>query len=223
MSTREFKDKVVIVTGSGRGIGRAIALAFAAAGGIVAVNDQNPDNAVETVKQILTAGGRAKDYIGDISKKMTVQMLVNEIEDDWGGIHYLINNAAVKPHKPLLEMDEWDWRRTIEVNLTGPFVMTQVVARVMLAQGTGGVIVNIGGSAENREIMRGLGAYLASKAGIRDLTRVAALELAPHKIRVSAVCFRQMKFDGQLSEIAEKVLFLCGQEAADISGQVIEI
>jgi NAD(P)-dependent dehydrogenase (short-subunit alcohol dehydrogenase family) len=175
-----LKDKVVLITGAGKGAGRVLALAFAERGAVVAMNDISPINVEQVVAEIVTHGGRAKAYIEDVAKKVGVQYLVNSVEEDFGGIDILVNHAAVEPHTSLLEMDEWDWHRTLDVNLTGTFLMIQSAARVMQRKGQG-VILNI--VAES-----GSGAaYLSSMAGLRALSTSADLELSPHGIRVHTI------------------------------------
>jgi len=123
----KLKDKVVLITGAGRGSGRILAEAFARRGAIVAANDISPVNVEEVVAQIIKANGRAKAYVDDIARKLAAQHVVKQVEDDFGRIDILIHHAAVEPHVPLLDMDEWDWHRVLDVNLTGAFLMTQSV------------------------------------------------------------------------------------------------
>ncbi|HEY5729229.1 MAG TPA: SDR family NAD(P)-dependent oxidoreductase, partial [Anaerolineales bacterium] len=134
-----FKDKVILITGAGRGSGRTLAKAFAERGAIVAANEISPINVEGLVKEIQTKGGRAQSFIEDVAKKVGVQNLVNQVEDEFGRIDILVNHASVQPHAPLLDMDEWDWHRVLDVNLTGAFLMTQSVGRVMRGQGSGTV------------------------------------------------------------------------------------
>jgi 3-oxoacyl-[acyl-carrier protein] reductase len=227
-----FKDQVVIVTGAGRGLGRALALAFANLGAIVAVNDLSPVNLDETVARILADGGRVKDYIFDVAKKIPVQTMLQQIVADFGRVDILINNAGVAPRAQVLEMDEWDWHRTMDVNLGGAFFMMQVVGRIMRQQG-GGVIVNIALSERWAQALTGRAAFVASKVGLVGLTRLAAHELAAEKIRVHAVCppglsfFETGDFPATASvdstAIVRQVLWLCSSQAKDLNGQVIEI
>src|SRR5512138_3532591 len=138
----KLKNKVVLITGAGKGSGRLLAEAFAGQGAIVAANDISPVNVEEVVDQILAKGGRAKAYIDDVAKKVGAQNIIIQVEDDFGPIDILINHAAVEPRVPLLDMDEWDWHRVLDVNLTGAFLMTQSVGRMMRARGSG-MIINL--------------------------------------------------------------------------------
>ena len=180
-----LQDKVVLITGAGKGAGRALAKAFAKHGAIVAVNDISPNNVEELASEINAHGGKAKAYIEDVAKKVGVQALVKYVEDELGGIDILVNHAAVEPHTPLLAMDEWDWHRTLDVNLTGAFLMMQSVGRVMRAKGRG-AILNIVARA-GRGLDNDAGAYLSSMAGLAALSHQADLELSPHGVRVYAV------------------------------------
>ncbi|MBN2549789.1 MAG: SDR family oxidoreductase [Anaerolineales bacterium] len=243
----QFAGKVALVTGAGRGIGRAIALAFTAQGASVAANDITPVNLDETLEQIRAGGGIAKDYVFDIAKKMPVQTLLSEVLGDFGRIDILVNNAGVAPQAPLLELDEWDWQRALDVNLSGPFYLIQAVSKVMKQQG-GGVIVNIAATAAGVHGLKDSAAFAASKMGLLGLTREAGCELAIHHIRVNAVCPGQIdtgkgwlvgnqsspnrgRVDfplpqeqiGRPDDVAEAVLFLCSEEAADINGQAFYV
>lgn len=242
----EFNDKVVLVTGAGRGIGRAIAEAFAARGARVAANDISPVNLDETVARIRNAGGQARDYVFDVAKKMPVQALVNQVLEDWERIDILVNNAGVEPHAPILTLDEWDWQRTLDVNLSGPFFAMQAVGRMMREQG-GGAIVNIASIAGRSHGLKDRAAYVASKMGLIGLTREAAREFAAYGIRVNAVCPGVVETEmtaalrqneammakwledipqgrlGHPEDVANLVLFLCSDAAAYLTGQAINV
>jgi NAD(P)-dependent dehydrogenase (short-subunit alcohol dehydrogenase family) len=175
--------KVVLVTGAGKGKGRAAAETFAAHQALLAVNDVSPVNLDETVAHILAAGGRVKMYIEDIAKKMPVQTLIHQVLEDFGRIDILINCAEVEPAQPVLEMDDWDWQRTLDVNLSGPFLLIQSVGMVMKEEG-GGIIIHLQGKARETT---GRAAYLASRAGAAALVETAAAELAAAGIHVHQV------------------------------------
>jgi len=181
----DFKGKVVLITGAGKGTGRKLAEAFARQGAIVAANDISPVNVENVVEKINMDGGQAKVYVEDVAKKVGAQALVKGVEDDFGRIDILVNHAAVEPHSPLLDMDEWDWHRTLDVNLTSVFLMTQSVGRVMREAG-GGVIINLLPEA-SRDGNPMRAAFVVSMTGLESLSRQAARELAPYGIRVHPV------------------------------------
>jgi 3-oxoacyl-[acyl-carrier protein] reductase len=179
----DLKDKVILITGAGKGRGRLLAKAFAEREAIVAANDISPINVEEIVDHINAKGGRSKAYIEDVAKKVGAQYLVKQVEDDFGHIDILVNHAAVEPHIPLLDMDEWDWHRIMDVNLTGAFLMIQSVGRVMREQGSG-VIINLI-TRPDSEVNEA--AFVASMNGLEGLTRAAARELNPYGIHVYTV------------------------------------
>ncbi len=176
-----MKGKVVLITGAGKGIGRKLAEVLAAQGAIVAANDISPINVDEVVSGIRAKGGQAKVYVEDVAKKVGAQMIVKSVEDEFGALDILVNHAAVEPHTPLLNMDEWDWHRVLDVNLTGAFLMSQTAGRVMKEKGSG-VIINLVAGAGERA--KEAGAFLASKAGLDELSRQLARELNPHGVNV---------------------------------------
>ena len=178
----EFKKQVILITGAGQGLGREAALAFSARGASLALNDLTPIHLDATLARIKAAGTPVTAYAEDIAKRMPVQWLIEQVRSDWGRVDVLINCASVRPRDPILTMDEWDWHRTLDVNLTGPFLLMQAVAPLMQAQGDG-VIVNVG-PVRRPDEPDPAPAYSASKTGLLDLTREAAPELAASGIRV---------------------------------------
>lgn len=180
----DLKNKVILITGAGKGSGRQLAEEAAARGAIIAANDISPINVEDVVATIKARGGQARAYIEDIAKKVGAQSVIKNVEDDFGTIDILINHAAVEPHVSLLTMDEWDWHRTLDVNLTGAFLMIQSVGRVMKAKGQGLILNLVAGAADGS--VKEAGAYLASKAGLTELSHQADAELSRHGVRVHA-------------------------------------
>lgn len=196
----KLKDKVVLITGAGKGSGRLLAQAFAERGAIVAANDISPVNVEKVVDQIVAKGGSSRAYVDDVAKKMGVQSIVKQVEDDFGCIDILVNHAAVEPHIPLLDMDEWDWQRVLDVNLTGAFLMIQSAGRIMRANGAG-VIINLITARNDRA--EGEAAFLASMQGLDGLTRLATQELSRYGIHVYAV-------ENHADTVVERVFSLLG-------------
>ena len=239
----DLTGRIALVTGAGRGIGKAIAIGLARAGATVAINDINPD-ACERVAAQLAPNAAA--FHADVSNKHAVQAMIDGLLEKWGRLDILINNAGVEPHASVLTLDEWDWRRTIDVNLTGSFFCSQSAARLMKDTG-GGVIVNIASIAGRAAGLRDRSAYVASKTGLLGLTKECARELAAFSIRVNAVCpgviitemtahLRQNEAQmnkwledipqgrlGEPDDVVGLVVFLCSDAAAYITGQAINV
>lgn len=229
-----------LVTGAGADTGRAIALALAASGATVTVNDLNPDRAETVAQEIIGLGGRAIAWQADVSNRFQVGSLIEGARDAFGRIHILINAAGAHKLGPASKLDEWDWRRLLDVNLTGAFFCSQLVGRVMADEG-GGVIVNIASSAGHpNPLPDGVG-YVASKAGLIGMTKQIAREYAPQNIRVNAVCPGNIEDPfsepaekksipanaqgrwGTPDEVAAVTLFLCSDAARFITGQAINV
>ncbi|HJS20941.1 MAG TPA: SDR family NAD(P)-dependent oxidoreductase [Anaerolineales bacterium] len=200
----DLEKKVVLISGAGRGCGRLLAEAFAERGAHVAANDISPVNVDEVINGIGKRGGSAKAYIEDVAKKVGVQHVIKQVEDDFGQIDILINHAAVEPRLPLLDMDEWDWHRVLDVNLTGAFLMTQSVGRVMRARGKG-VIINLIPAAQASDSHEAGAAFIASMSGLEGFTRQAARELRQYGIRVHAV-------ENTAEQIVDNILALLAEE-----------
>jgi NAD(P)-dependent dehydrogenase (short-subunit alcohol dehydrogenase family) len=186
MSLRPLADRVALVTGGGRGVGRGIALALAEAGTSVAINYiDEPDLAEATVREIEALGVRALAIQGDVRNPADVARVVSATVSVLGSLTVLVNNAGVQTWKPLLDLTEADWDWVIDTNVKGCFLCTQAAARYMKDHG-GGVIINIG-SGCNRIAFAQLASYTASKGGIEMLTKVSAVELGQYGIRVNCV------------------------------------
>jgi len=242
----KFEGKVALVTGAGRGIGRALARGFALGGARVAANDISPVNLEETVAELRAAGAEVEAFVADVANRLAVDSMVQAVGQRFDRIDALVNNAGVEPHAPLLGFDEYDWDRTLAVNLKGAFLLTQAVGRQMVEQG-GGAIVNIASIAGRAHGLKDRAAYVASKSGLIGLTREAARELAAYNIRVNAVCPGVIETEmtaalrqdpammarwlseipqgrlGSVDDVVPLVLFLCSPQAAYITGQAINV
>ena len=181
-----LKDKVAIVTGAARGIGRAIALRFGQEGASVAVVDLRENEGQETVRLIESADGQAMFVHTDVSDQGQVQAMVDTVLKQWGTIHILVNNAGICPFEGFLEMSEGLWDQVLDVNLKGYFLCSQAVAKVMVEQGVKGRIIAVssissefGGNSQAH--------YCASKAGINLLVKSMAISLGSYGITCNAV------------------------------------
>ncbi len=172
--------RVALVVGGGAGAGRAVALALGRAGAAVFVSDVNPNRADDTVAEIVAGGGQAAAWPADIGNKFQVSALIERVRDEFGGLHIVVNGWWVNKRSPFLTLDEYDWRRVIEVNLTGAYQVSQLAARVMSDEG-GGVIVQLGAPVDPSVTQQA--PFAASQAGLVALSRVLAAELAPQGVR----------------------------------------
>ena len=240
MST-SHEGKVVVVTGAGNGIGKAIALRFAQAGARVAVNDVDALRAEEVTKEILDEGGSAMTVVADVSSGDEVREMFEKALKNYESVDVLVNNAGlISPMLHFFEADESWWRRIIDVNLTGHFLCSQQAARIMAKKGNG-VIINMSSGGATRA-HRAFCAYDASKGGIEALTRAMALDLGPYGIRVCALMpgsidtegmdedARRLRgeniplgYPGDPNDMAGPALFLASEDASYITGDVIKV
>lgn len=179
-------DKVAIVTGAGSGIGRAVALRYAAEGARVVVADRDEAAAAQTVAEVAAAGGEAMPYGADVADRTAVEAMADAAADRFGGIDILFNGAGVFRLGRLLDIAEADWDFVFDVNCKGTLWCAQAVARRMIDRGRGGKIVNVASQAGRRGEAHVL-AYCASKAAVISMTQSMALALAPHGITVNAI------------------------------------
>ncbi len=182
-----LQDKVVLITGAGRAPAPNLALAFARQGAILAVNDLSPILLDPLAEAVRTQDGRIQTYVADATRGMPLRAMLDEVLNDWGKIDILVNNPRVCPEAPILSMDEWDWQRTIEMNLNGPFMISQLVARQMQELGQG-VILNLVDTHSKILETPGRAAYAASQQGLLALSQAAARELIAYNIRVYTLC-----------------------------------
>jgi glucose 1-dehydrogenase len=184
----ELEGKVALVTGAGSGIGRGIAQALASGGADVAINyRRNSSGADETARLVQDSGRRALTVPADVGSPSDVGAMFDAVETAFGRLDILINNAGdVGDGRPVHETSFAEWQRVLATNLHGPFLCASAAARRMIEQGEGGRIVNIS-SVHEEACASGGGPYCVSKGGLRNLTRVLALELAEHGITVNDV------------------------------------
>jgi NAD(P)-dependent dehydrogenase (short-subunit alcohol dehydrogenase family) len=179
-------DRHAVVTGGGRGIGRAIATAFSAEGADVLVVGRTAGDLAETVRLVGDHGGSAWSLTCDIRDEGQIRSVVEAATERWGRIDILVNNAGIDDDTPFLDVDRTRWRDIVDTNLTAPFVFSQEVARHMRATGSGGVLLHtasIDASGGDGPYV----AYNASKAGLLGLNRTLAVELARYDIRSNCV------------------------------------
>ena len=243
MNERRLAGKVAIVTGSSRGIGKAIAERFAAEGAKVTVNWAGRErDAKAVVDGINSRGGEALSIGADVSSSAEVKKLVRATMDRFGRIDILVNNAGVMVGKPVLETTEEDWDRTIDVNLKGAYLCSKEVAPIMLGQEAGKIIMMSSNSGLYHPSAMKFTEYVVSKAGMNGLTKALALALGPH-ITVNAICPGWIKTDmiadtdpeveqrilaetalgrwGTTDDVAGAALFLASSEADFITGELL--
>lgn len=246
----EFSNKTVIVTGGGSGIGLEVARQFVERGANVVLNGRNAAKLQSAVYQISDGSNRVEAVIGDIAKPSTALNLVNQAEAKFGGVDILINNAGVFEPKPFLELNEDDYDRFVDIILKGKFFMAQAAARAMQKRG-GGVIVQTGSLWALQAIgATPSAAYSAANAGVHQLTKNLALELADSNIRINTVApavvetpvyntfmtdeqvaetlpgfnaFHPIGRNGQPLDVAEAILFLASDKASWITGTVLPV
>jgi NAD(P)-dependent dehydrogenase (short-subunit alcohol dehydrogenase family) len=183
----KLDQKVAIVTGAGRGIGRAIAFRFAEEGAQVVVAELNVDAGEETAALIRSQRRDAVSLPVETNRRERVENMVAATLDRYGHIDILVNNAGIAGgNGPFLDIPDEVWQKVIDVNLTGVFLCSQVVARAMVARNVEGCIINIG-SLDSFAAERSAAAYAAAKGGVLILTKAMAVDLAPHGIRVNCI------------------------------------
>lgn len=222
----DFSGRVALITGGGAGIGLAVAEAFGRAKASVCVMDVNPDRAERAAQVVIAAGGQAIGFDGDVANRFQSAAAIEATRAAFGQVDYLVNAAGVFKQGEALLLDEWDWRRVLDVNLTGTFFMTQLLGRVMADAG-GGAVVNLAAMGARPQGV----AYVASKMGVVGLTQQLARELAPYQVRVNAILAGSLGEDdmpvatpmGNPEDAASAALFLCSESARFITGQTLTI
>jgi NAD(P)-dependent dehydrogenase (short-subunit alcohol dehydrogenase family) len=240
-----FQGRVGLITGAGSGIGRATARLLAERGGAVVVADVNGVTAEETATQVRASGGQARACACDVTRAPDVEATVALARKAFGRLDVVINCAGILRVAPLEDTSEKEWEEVLGVNLTGAFILTRAALRALREQG-GGAIVHIASRAAIRA-KEGHGAYAASKAGILQLTQMAAVEGARHGIRVNCVCpgfidtpmtrggydidatiaawndVCPLRRPGTPEDVARAMLFLASEDAGFITGVALPV
>ncbi|MEC7978268.1 MAG: SDR family oxidoreductase [Planctomycetota bacterium] len=243
-ANRCLNGQVAVVTGAGRGIGRAIALAVARAGADVAVNDLPESETLQSVVQECQAlGVRSMAMPADLGDRQQVEDGINQVVEQFGGLDVAISNAAYSDRELFHEADLSGFERTIQVTMWGPFYLVRAAARHMIAQKRGGSIVIVSSTHATRPIP-GAMAYNMSKAAVEQMAKTAATELTEHRIRVNALrpgwvdtpgerkFFTEENLEnlgsglpmgrlGKPEEIAHGAVFLCDPASESINGSVL--
>ncbi|RXH57542.1 3-oxoacyl-[acyl-carrier protein] reductase [Granulicella sibirica] len=242
-STTDLTGRVALVTGASQGIGRAIALALAAAGATVALAARNEEKLADVAGEIKTAGGTAHTFLLDIADEDSIKACAKSVVAQLGKLEILVNNAGITRDTLALRMKRKDWDDVLSTNLTGAFLMTQAAMSPML-KARWGRIINIT-SVVGETGQSGQANYAASKAGLIGMTRALARELAARSITVNAVApgyietamtgvltdeqkatmttHVPMQRVGTVDEIAHAVVFLASEGASYITGHTLDV
>lgn len=241
-----FHDKVVVITGAGSGIGRAAAFGFGAEEAIVVASDIDQATAEGTAEEIAKRGGRADAMVLDTTDPPAVQAFFDTVEQRHGGLDVLINSAGIREISPVPDLSYEEWRRVIDVNITGVFLCAQAFVQRLLARKKGGAIVNLASTLGVTAAPK-RAAYVASKHAVVGLTKELGLEFGEAGIRVNAVgpgvtrtalteryfqdegmantirSIHAMNRWGEADEIARAILFLASDEASFITGTTLMV
>lgn len=239
-----FQNKVVLVTGATKGIGREIALTFARHGAALIVNGRNSERLAALQHDIQKEGGTCFIVLGDASSPETANQIKEIISSTFQKVDVLVNNAGMNTRTPTLQTTLDDWENVIRTNLNSAFLISQSVLPFMV-ENKEGVIINISSTTANTPHKNATPAYGASKAALNYLTMHLAYEMARHNIRVNAVCPGPIETDmteqwddtyrekvingvplkrlGDVSDVAETALFLASEQASFITGQSIHV
>ncbi|HXT61107.1 MAG TPA: 3-hydroxybutyrate dehydrogenase [Pirellulales bacterium] len=214
-----LKDKVAMITGAASGIGRGIALAFAAQGAKVAVADRDSQRAALVADEIARAGGAAIAVEMDVTDERQVEIGVRRAIDEYAALDILVSNAGVQHVAALVDLDFADWKRLLAVHLDGAFLTTRACMRRMIEAGNGGTLIYLG-SVHSFEASARKAPYVAAKHGLIGVAKTAAKEGAPHGIRANTICpgfVRTPLVEKQIPELAQAM----GLSEADVVRKVM--
>lgn len=239
----KLRDKVVLVTGGSRGIGRGIAEVFSEEGADVAVNFINSGQAAEAVAGYVRGRGRRSMTVkADVSVRAEVEAMFERVWKELGPIDILVNNAGIETIVPFLDLTDEQWTRLVDVNLRGPWLCSQVYCRRAVSEKRGGVILHIG-SVQAAKVLPGRTHYAPTKLGLEALTRNMSVEMMPHGIRVNCLHPGLIETDmtawvmkdpeilpkvlaqislgraGNIREMGTAALFLCSDDSSYVTGQ----
>ena len=245
--SQKLLNRVAVVTGASRGIGRAIAITLAKEGARVACLATKLENTDGVVKEIDSLGATAVGYACRVESAEEVSATFKQIKQDIGSVDLLVNNAGISQPVPLLEMSEQNWDLHMDVNAKSVFLCSQAAIRQMKDSGSGGVVINIGSIVGENAIPQTLG-YCTSKAAINHMTRVMAIECAKYKVRVNCIApgyvhtelidelvdAGKLTLDalekrtpqrrlGTLDEISQAVVYVASDDAGFMTGSVVTI
>jgi len=242
----DLRDRVALVTGAGRGIGKTIARVLAECGMLVGINDYNADSAENAAQELLSAGLRCLAVPGDVSNKADAGAMIGKVEAELGPIWLLVNNAGVHNTAPTAELSEEAWDRALDVDAKGVFLCSQAAIRVMTPRHAGRIVnfASIAGVIVRTNQI----AYGSAKAAVVHFTRSLAVEMAPNGITVNCICpgmtstemlreiavQRNLDLDAMVALIpsgrmakeedhAHLVIYFASDEAAQVTGQVVAV
>lgn len=240
-----LQGKIALITGGARGIGFAIASALAREGAVIAIADINVQGANMAAAKLRETGAQAQGFAVNVVDANSVAALLKDVTAQWGRLDILINNAGIGGNTPFLETTLELWNRTIDINLTGAFIVAQACAKQMVAQGHGGKIISIA-SLSGQRGGNGRAAYGAAKAGLELLTKVMAVELSEYGINVNNIAPGAIETEmaatahdaatraaynylipmvryGTPEEIGDAAVFLCSDEARYVQGHTLNV
>ena len=245
MLTYDYKGKIVLVTGSSRGIGFGTAKMFLEAGAKVMINGSNEERLHTALKSLGKCKGNVIAHKADLKSRSEIEAMFKHLFDAWGGIDILVNNAADRPVMKLVDMTDDIWDRNLDTKLRGAYICSQIAARQMIKQNRGGKMVFVA-SGSWKVAREAAGAYCASNAGMVMFANCLALELGKHKINVNCVAPglievgeeqtpSKLAYDrsmvnmtpwgriGVPDDIANAILMLCSPQADFITGTVLSV